>query len=85
MVNKTILEELDNDPEDTLLDRVLGVVDDQLLSLQDICDLLEIEEKELLERFKDRVVDCKEKFGIYDDTTDVKEVLDDDSDVSEEG
>lgn len=56
-----------SDSADTLLDRVLGVINDQCLSLQDLCTMLEIEEWELVERFKDRVVEQKEKFGIYED------------------
>jgi hypothetical protein len=55
-----------SDSADTLLDRVLGVINDQCLSLQDLCAMLEIEEWELVERFKDRVVEQKEKFGIYE-------------------
>lgn len=76
-----IVEDIDNDPEDTILDRVLGVVDDQLISLQTLCEMLEIDEKELLEQFKERVIDCKAKFGILDDVLYAShEVLSDEDD-----
>lgn len=53
-----------------LLDEILGIVDSQSIDMNTLCDMLEIDEAALLEAFKEKAVDNKEKFGIFDDIMD---------------